>query len=151
MNASGCLFKRSLAMEWMQQLESFKVNGDWFLYIQMAARATICYCPERLNHYRLHGASTMHAGDYDKFFYTDSLTILDALLKMDAITGKKQLRKHFIFACLNIAFLKQSIGKSIRIASSLLKQNFRLAFACLAKMIYYKMTRKKYRFLNFGK
>ncbi len=71
-NVGGCLWRRSHISEatW-REAETFKVVGDWFLYIEIARGGQIAFEPKAIAYFRRHDDSTSFKSYVRPFFYEE--------------------------------------------------------------------------------
>lgn len=71
-NVGGCLWRRSqIAGHVWREAETFKVVGDWFLYIHVAGGGQIAFDPEAIAYFRRHDDSTSLKSYVQPFFYEE--------------------------------------------------------------------------------
>ncbi len=69
-NVGGCLFRRSPvpASIW-QEAATYRVVGDWYLYLQIASGGQIAWEPAAVSYFRRHGANTSSSSFNGTGFY----------------------------------------------------------------------------------
>ncbi|WP_076072700.1 glycosyltransferase [Sphingomonas montana] len=71
-NVGGCLFRRApVSLAVWQQAASYRVVGDWYLYLQIAAGGQIAWDPEAISYFRRHGLNTSSSSFTGTGFYTE--------------------------------------------------------------------------------
>jgi glycosyltransferase involved in cell wall biosynthesis len=54
-NASGVIFRRNKAVQALDCLSTYRINGDWFLWTFLLRQGKVVYCSDFLNKTRFHG------------------------------------------------------------------------------------------------
>lgn len=71
-NVGGCLFRRSpVPLTTWQQAATYRVVGDWYLYLQIASGGQIAWEPEAISYFRRHGANTSSSSFNGTGFYSE--------------------------------------------------------------------------------
>lgn len=71
-NVGGCLIRRQeLSEEVWRAALSFKVLGDWFLYVHFAGGGRIAYSPHAVSYFRQHGANTSVVSFQSPHYYEE--------------------------------------------------------------------------------
>ncbi|MCX5495662.1 glycoside hydrolase family 99-like domain-containing protein [Kaistia dalseonensis] len=79
-NVGGCLFrKQRIDPQLLQELLSYKVCGDWYLYSRFAHGGRIAYEPKALAYFRRHGANTSVLSYRGDAFYEEHVALAKAL------------------------------------------------------------------------
>lgn len=94
-NASSAVFKKSLVDV---NNEAFKMHyhGDWLFYLAVLSKTDLYYSSKPLNIYREHSQSHIKNAHNTTKRKTDYFRVLNFLESNEFVTGKKQLRIHFI-------------------------------------------------------
>jgi glycosyltransferase involved in cell wall biosynthesis len=106
-NVSAVLFRKSMALEAINNMDGFRFHGDWMFYISMAEKGQVVYLPEALNQYREHSANHSKSQSGNHFNKPECFYILQHLLQKDYITDKKELIHHFIKEYIGFGFRKE--------------------------------------------
>lgn len=79
-NVGGCLIRRQPIDEdvW-REAESFRVVGDWYLYVLLANGGRIAYAPGAVAYFRQHGANTSVKAFHRPEFYVEKERVLRLL------------------------------------------------------------------------
>ena len=79
-NVGGCLMRNvDLDRQVWDDVKTFKICGDWLIYINIAAGGKIVYDPDVITYFRQHQSNTS-ASNFDKiFFYEEHARILQSL------------------------------------------------------------------------
>lgn len=71
-NVGGCLFRRvDIRPEVWSEAKTYRVAGDWFLYLQISAGGQIAWRPDAVSYFRRHGNNTSSTGIYRADFYQE--------------------------------------------------------------------------------
>ncbi|MBB3356491.1 MULTISPECIES: glycosyltransferase [unclassified Novosphingobium] len=71
-NVGGCLFRRApIAQRVWDEAASFKVVGDWYLYLQIAGGGQIAWHPDAVSYFRRHGSNTSSSSFTGTRFYNE--------------------------------------------------------------------------------
>ncbi|WGD28378.1 glycosyltransferase [Ancylobacter sp. WKF20] len=71
-NVGGCLFRRvDICPEVWSEAKTYRVAGDWFLYLQISAGGQIAWRPDAVSYFRRHGNNTSSTGIYRADFYQE--------------------------------------------------------------------------------
>ena len=81
-NVGGGLFRaRPVPDEVWEEVRSFRICGDWFLYIHLAGAGQIAYEPSAVAYFRQHDANTS-ATNFDKeYYYRENMRVLAELAR----------------------------------------------------------------------
>ena len=96
-NVGGCLIrKQTLSPAIWDEARTYRICGDWYLYIQLAAGGCIAFDPRAVTYFRQHGRNTS-ASNFDKlYYYKEHGRILECLEKNWALPV--QTREGFLAA-----------------------------------------------------
>ncbi|NGM24189.1 glycosyltransferase [Roseomonas stagni] len=79
-NVGGCLIRRqSLEPEIWAEARTYKICGDWYLYIQLAAGGRIAFDPRAVTYFRQHGTNTSASNFGQMYYYEEHQRILGAI------------------------------------------------------------------------
>ncbi|WP_082733360.1 glycosyltransferase [Sphingobium sp. CCH11-B1] len=71
-NVGGCLFRRQpIALHVWEEAASYRVVGDWYLYLQIAGGGQIAWEPEAVSYFRRHGSNTSSSSFNGTGFYSE--------------------------------------------------------------------------------
>jgi len=71
-NVGGCLFRRApISQRVWEEAASFKVVGDWYLYLQIAGGGQIAWQPDAISYFRRHGSNTSSSSFTGTKFYNE--------------------------------------------------------------------------------
>lgn len=71
-NVGGCLFRRSpIPLHVWQEAATYRVVGDWYLYLQIAGGGQIAWEPEAISYFRRHGSNTSSSSFNGTRFYSE--------------------------------------------------------------------------------
>jgi glycosyltransferase involved in cell wall biosynthesis len=71
-NVGGCLFRRApVPLHVWQKAASYRVVGDWYLYLQIAGGGQIAWEPEAVSYFRRHGSNTSSSSFNGTGFYSE--------------------------------------------------------------------------------
>jgi glycosyltransferase involved in cell wall biosynthesis len=71
-NVGGCLFRRSpIQLHVWQEAATYRVVGDWYLYLQIAGGGQIAWEPEAISYFRRHGSNTSSSSFNGTGFYSE--------------------------------------------------------------------------------
>lgn len=71
-NVGGCLFRRQpVPLHVWQEAASYRVVGDWYLYLQIAGGGQIAWEPEAVSYFRRHGSNTSSSSFNGTRFYSE--------------------------------------------------------------------------------
>ena len=71
-NVGGCLFRRvNIRPAIWSEAKTYRVAGDWFLYLQIAAGGQIVWRPDAVSYFRRHENNTSGTGIYRPDFYEE--------------------------------------------------------------------------------
>lgn len=79
-NVGGCVFRRQqISPALMDELRSYKICGDWFLYSRLAHGGRIAYEPSARAYFRQHGQNSSVVSLKSEAFYGEHIQIARAL------------------------------------------------------------------------
>lgn len=79
-NVGGCVFRRQQILPTlMDELQSYKICGDWFLYSRLAHGGRIAYEPRARAYFRQHGQNSSVISRKSEAFYDEHVRIARAL------------------------------------------------------------------------
>lgn len=94
-NVGGCVFRRvDLPENIWEEVQNFKICGDWFLYLHISGAGQITYDPRAVAYFRQHGANTSASNFHQQYYYKENFRILRLLAETWGIPKKTRL--HFI-------------------------------------------------------
>lgn len=71
-NVGGCLFRRSpVPLHVWEEAATYRVVGDWYLYLQIASGGQIAWEPEAVSYFRRHGTNTSSSSFDGTRFYSE--------------------------------------------------------------------------------
>lgn len=71
-NVGGCLFRRApVPLHVWQEATTYRVVGDWYLYLQIAGGGQIAWEPQAISYFRRHGSNTSSSSFTGTGFYTE--------------------------------------------------------------------------------
>lgn len=71
-NVGGCLFRRSpIPLSVWEEAATYRVVGDWYLYLQIAGGGQIAWEPEAISYFRRHGSNTSSTSFNGTGFYSE--------------------------------------------------------------------------------
>jgi glycosyltransferase involved in cell wall biosynthesis len=71
-NVGGCLFRRRpVPQNVWEEAATYRVVGDWYLYLQIASGGQIAWDPEAVSYFRRHGANTSSSSFNGTQFYCE--------------------------------------------------------------------------------
>src|SRR5579859_3886786 len=71
-NVGGCLFRRApVPSAVWQQAATYRVVGDWYLYLQFSGGGQIAWEPEAISYFRRHGSNTSSNSFTGTGFYSE--------------------------------------------------------------------------------
>ena len=72
-NVGGCVFRKAqLSPDVWTEAKSFKICGDWYLYLHIAGGGQVAYEPRSLAYFRQHDKNTS-ATNFDKLYFYQEL------------------------------------------------------------------------------
>ena len=81
-NVGGCVIRRShIAEQEWNVASSFKVVGDWYLYLVFARGGRIAYEPKAVAYFRQHGANTSVLSFDNPVYYVEHEKIILSIIK----------------------------------------------------------------------
>jgi glycosyltransferase involved in cell wall biosynthesis len=94
-NVSGVVFKRDILLDALERLlpnlKTFRVAGDWIVYIEMLRRGRIAFSPKALNLHRRH-ASSVTLGSFDASHLREIL-LVQQMVRADFSLPASYVRK----------------------------------------------------------
>lgn len=94
-NVGGCVFRRvTLPDEIWETAQTFKICGDWYLYIQIAGTGQITFEPKSVAWFRQHGRNTSASNFHQRYYYDENSRILAELIRRWGI--RVDTRRNFI-------------------------------------------------------
>ena len=80
-NVGGGIFRKpDLSDAIWDTAQSFKICGDWFLYIHIAGAGQISYASEAVAYFRQHGSNTSASNFHQRYYYDENIRILRLLI-----------------------------------------------------------------------
>lgn len=80
-NVGGCVFRNmELPQKIWDAARTYKICGDWYLYIQIAGTGQITYEPKAKAYFRQHGNNTSASNFHNKYYYDENISILKELI-----------------------------------------------------------------------
>ncbi|QGX96761.1 glycosyltransferase (plasmid) [Roseovarius faecimaris] len=80
-NVGGCVFRRvALPAAVWDQAKTYRICGDWFLYLHLAGMGQITFEPEAVSYFRQHGRNTSVSNFTKKYYYDEHIRILEAVI-----------------------------------------------------------------------
>ncbi|MEN2786384.1 glycosyltransferase [Sphingomonas qilianensis] len=71
-NVGGCLWRRApISDDVWQEAQTYRVVGDWYLYIQVAGGGQIAWEPSAVSYFRRHGSNTSSKSFQGPNFYNE--------------------------------------------------------------------------------
>jgi len=94
-NVGGAVFRRmQLKDEIWNEAETFRICGDWFLYLHFAGAGQIVYEPRAVSYFRQHQKNTS-SSNFDKMYYfEENKRIIKSIIKKWGVDDK--VRRRFI-------------------------------------------------------
>ncbi|MCV2890894.1 glycosyltransferase, partial [Ruegeria aquimaris] len=81
-NVGGCVFRRmELPQHVWDTARTFRICGDWYLYIHIAGAGKIAYEPRSIAWFRQHGANTSASNFHQLYYYDENRRILEELVR----------------------------------------------------------------------
>lgn len=114
-NVSMVLFKRELFLRIDQTLyNDMKLCGDWFFYAQLCKYTDVLEIDKVCSNYRIHDGNESALPTYKKYYYSESIVILDYLRNTFPINpsayskwwGKQLLKDKKRFSFSSLEFIK---------------------------------------------
>jgi glycosyltransferase involved in cell wall biosynthesis len=94
-NVGGCLFRRSpIPVSVWQQAATYRVVGDWYLYLQIAGGGQIAWEPEAVSYFRRHGSNTSSSSFNGTGFYAELERVMIEMRKVWPIPDSTVIRFH---------------------------------------------------------
>ena len=94
-NVGGCVFRRmDLPDTVWDTAQTYKICGDWYLYIQIAGAGQITYEPRSVAWFRQHGRNTSASNFNQRYYYEENSRILAELVHRWGI--RAETRENFI-------------------------------------------------------
>jgi len=79
-NVGGCLIRRQpIADAIWREAESYRILGDWLLYLRLARGGQIEYEPAAVSYFRQHDANTSVLGGHTAVYYEEHQRIIEAI------------------------------------------------------------------------
>jgi len=92
-NVGGGMFRRmALPEEVWTEARSFRICGDWFLYLHIAGAGQITYEPRAVAYFRQHGMNTSASNFHQRYYYDENMRILRLLAESWGISTRTRLR-----------------------------------------------------------
>ena len=95
-NVGGCVMRnQKLAPEIWKEARTYKICGDWYLYIQIATGGDISFDPGAVTYFRQHNKNTSATNFGNIYYYEEHKKILQELIynwRIPAITCEQFLR-----------------------------------------------------------
>ncbi|MCA8883422.1 MAG: glycosyltransferase [Rhodobacteraceae bacterium] len=80
-NVGGCVFRRmDLPAKVWDEARTFKICGDWFLYLHIAGAGQVTFEPRAVSSFRQHSANTSATNFHRKYYYDENIRILELLI-----------------------------------------------------------------------
>lgn len=94
-NVGGSLFRRmDLPQAVWDQARTYKICGDWYLYIQIAGAGQITFEPQAVAYFRQHDTNTSASNFHRRYYYDENMAILRELVRNWGI--RAETRKKFL-------------------------------------------------------
>ncbi len=142
-NVSSAVMKKELLFSFLEELASYQKHGDWFCYLELAAKAPVTYTPSPLSLVRNHTASYLNSNKDAIKSKTEYFRLLLLLLNQKNITDKKKIIHFFAEQYLSFGIRKDGGGRISQLLHVYLKQNISTALKVLWHIFIIKITRKK--------
>ncbi len=79
-NVGGCVFRNQpVARKIWDEVRSYKILGDWFLYNILCGGGRIAYIPEAVAYFRQHGGNTSVNSFRTRHYYKEHKRIIDCM------------------------------------------------------------------------
>ncbi|MEM6375901.1 MAG: glycosyltransferase, partial [Pseudomonadota bacterium] len=92
-NVGGCLMRRmSLPEEVWREVRSFKISGDWMLYLHVAGSGQIAYDPAAIAYFRQHSTNTSARNFHQRYYYDESARMLTEIARHWGISQETRAR-----------------------------------------------------------
>lgn len=93
-NASGLLIRKASFSSTLDQAKSYKMCGDWLIYLECLKNGKISYNPNAINLFRRHSASQVVKIEGTEQYFRERYEITDYIVENNLVT-KKQLLNSF--------------------------------------------------------
>ncbi|MGQ7794591.1 glycosyltransferase [Faunimonas sp. B44] len=92
-NVGGCVFRNvSLPDQVWEEARTYRICGDWYLYIHIAGGGQIAYEPLAVSYFRQHSANTS-AKNFDKaYYYKENMRILREIARHWEVPRETRLK-----------------------------------------------------------
>lgn len=92
-NVGGCVFRRmDLPEAVWDEAATYRICGDWFLYLHIAGPGQIAYNPHAVAYFRQHGQNTSASNFHQRYYYDENIRILRLLCARWGIPRQTRLR-----------------------------------------------------------
>ena len=80
-NVGGCVFRRvQLPDTVWDRARSFRICGDWFLYLHLAGTGQITFEPRAVSYFRQHAHNTSASNFHRRYYYDEHFRVLEAMI-----------------------------------------------------------------------
>lgn len=79
-NASSAIFRKSAIEDAIEESMTYKMCGDWSLYLQALSQGKIAYSTQTVNFFRRHQASTVHAIEGTDTYFEERYNIAKTVI-----------------------------------------------------------------------
>ena len=94
-NVGGCLFRHQpIPLHVWQEAASYRVVGDWYLYLQIAGGGQIAWEPEAVSYFRRHGSNTSSTSFNGTGFYSELERVMIEMRKTWDIPNSTVIKFH---------------------------------------------------------
>lgn len=88
-NASAVIFRKDVAMQVGNEIEKYRLSGDWLFWIQLLQSGNILYSTNTVNYFRTHSNSVRNYEEQTATSIKERKTILEYLVSKKLIDRKK--------------------------------------------------------------
>ena len=111
-NSSMLVFKKESYLNTSEKFLTFKMCGDWLLYIEMAKQGDVFISGKNLNYFRSHEkdvSSKIYGSGYN---YIEELKILK-ILKNEGLISQQEYKAHLLYKYIWVTTFRHSFEQSI--------------------------------------
>lgn len=150
-NASAIVFKKSLIIEFPEKIKSFKVAGDWLLWVTLSLKPNvkIIYSSKKLNYFRLHSNSAVSKRKNQQLGIYEGLHVLieakkSKLFKKNKLITKKIFNYWYDIILNNILknIKEHKIKNIIQLIITTMQINIGLGLKIIRSFRFYYFLRK---------